>query len=601
MRGSAGVMVGLLVIFTTTVWAGAPVDLPGVHQQRGPTGETRTVCVLEKVGGGLDTRSFEVTDRAGSGSRIAGELWRVEDWDGSYGAIAEDVQISGNGQRIVTGWNLNYERISLFPIESDTPLWEYPLADASTFVDGPVRVAISDDGLSVLGGAGRMQSNAPGGSLFSRVFRFSTSAVPDWTFDLPTGPVVSHLVDAALSGDGSMAAALGIDDDSAMAQVWILDGVSGAFLHMWDIDMAESGSVYNIDFTADGSRLVVGCRNLIKVYDIPGGLQQTITLAYDCQCPAKITPDGAFIAVGNLRGRLTVYRLEVTDGIDQYVEHWSYTIPPDDYYPWIQTVDLSADNSRVVAGSYQPNLEGNHGYLYFFDIDGTKPQWASEDSGGLVEAVAVSTNGTVACAGSWGDLDGAMGWCCVIARDNGHRFTLSSADYGGSLFSADIDDAGFFAVGGSKRVHAYEMGSGGHTFAFYSGVKVETVLIDLSSTPVSGTLPFAVEMSASCRNLTNGPRSADGRVDVLTASGLLVSGLRDGVVDVDSGQLVVIHWRQKIPEAGSLVGDNTFILTAQDVTAAPYNQPPYYPAGDKDMATTVVTGIYQPDHRDDGK
>lgn len=591
------IVTALFAIIAVAASADIPTDAPGACHDRETPGTERTVCVLERVDGGFDQRVLG-PPAPGAGpavpeTRVAGELWRVEDWDGSYGAIAEDVQISGNGLRIFTAWNLNYERFTLFPIDNDTPLWEYPLADAKTYVGGGVRVAIADDGMSMVGGAGRMDT-IPASGEYSKVFRFSTSAVPDWTFDLPTDPVIYHLVDVAMSGDGSTVGVLAIDDAYTTARVYVFNGVSGALLHEWDFDYTVSSSIYNIDFSGDASRLVVGCRELIHVYDIPGGLLQTITLAYDCQCPTQITPDADYIVVGNLRGRLTVYKLDSVDGGDQYAEYWTYTIPPDYYYPWIQTVAVADNSSRVVVGSYQPNQTSNHGYLYFFDMDGTTPQWSSEDSGGLVEAVACSANGTVACAGSWGDLDGAMGWCCLIAKDNGARYTLTSIDYGGSLFAADLDDAGYFAAGGSKRVHAYEMGSGGHTFAMFSGVKVETLLIDLTTTPIYGTLPFTATFQASLTNLTNGPRTAAGRIDVLTASGLYKYGIRSGIVALDSGETVRFTYPQYFPETLALNGNNMFFFTAQDITDAPYNQPPYYPDGDKDMDTAVVTGIYMP-------
>lgn len=582
-----------IIVVAVPVAAEIPDDRPGMYQDRSVPGMESTVCVLERVDGGFDQRPVGGGAPAGPDSRVAGELWRVEDWDGSYGAIAEDVQISGNGQRIFTGWNLNHERFTLWAVNDETPIWEYPLADASHQVGGTVKVAIADDGMSMVGGVSRMDT-IPASGEFSRAFRFGAGAAPDWTFDLPVDPVTWHLVDVALSGDGSTAGVLAIDNDYTTGRVYVLDGTSGALLHEWDFDYTAAASAYNIDFTGDAARLIVGCRDLIHVYDVPGGLFQTITLAYDCQCPTQISPDADYIVVGNLRGRLTVYRLNTADGIEEYAEYWTYTIPPDYYYPWIQTVAVSDNSSRVVVGSYQPNQTSSHGYLYFFDIDGTEPEWTSEDSGGLVEAVAVSAGGTVACAASWGDQDQSMGWCCLLAKDNGARYTLSSIDYGGSLFAADIDDAGYFAAGGSKRVHAYEMGSGGHTFAMFTGVKVETFLIDLEMTPTSGTLPLICTTTITLHNLTNGPRTAAGHVDVIVANGNRMNNVRAGYASVDPGEIFRFIYPQKILERPYLIGDNTFILTGQDVTPAPYNQPPYYPAGDKDMDTEVVTGIYQP-------
>ena len=48
-------------------------------------------------------------------------------------------------------------------------------------------------------------------------------------------------------------------------------------------------------------------------------------------------------------------------------------------------------------------------------------------------------------------------------------------------------------------------------------------------------------------------------------------------------------WNQSLPALGSLVGNNVFTIIGADVTPAPYNQPPFAPAGDTDNdACTVV-------------
>jgi len=40
-----------------------------------------------------------------------------------------------------------------------------------------------------------------------------------------------------------------------------------------------------------------------------------------------------------------------------------------------------------------------------------------------------------------------------------------------------------------------------------------------------------------------------------------------------------------------VIGVNSFTLVAEDVTPAPYNQPPYPASGDGDMESCLVTGI----------
>ncbi len=46
-----------------------------------------------------------------------------------------------------------------------------------------------------------------------------------------------------------------------------------------------------------------------------------------------------------------------------------------------------------------------------------------------------------------------------------------------------------------------------------------------------------------------------------------------------------------IPALGSVIGVNLFELVGEDVTPAPFNQPPYPPAGDTATASCMVTGV----------
>jgi hypothetical protein len=60
---------------------------------------------------------------------------------------------------------------------------------------------------------------------------------------------------------------------------------------------------------------------------------------------------------------------------------------------------------------------------------------------------------------------------------------------------------------------------------------------------------------------------------------------------VAAGDSFVTAWTQNIPALGSVIGENLFLMLAEDVTPAPYNQPPYPPAGDTDTAYCTVTGV----------
>ncbi len=118
-----------------------------------------------------------------------------------------------------------------------------------------------------------------------------------------------------------------------------------------------------------------------------------------------------------------------------------------------------------------------------------------------------------------------------------------------------------------------------------------TVSATLSCLPSSGTLPFTTTISAELINLYTGQtRRLAARFDVSLAGGGYFSNWRAGYTNVAAGSSYSTSWNQAIPALGALVGSNLFTLRATDVTPAPYNQPPYPPAGDSDTAQCTVVG-----------
>jgi hypothetical protein len=99
-------------------------------------------------------------------------------------------------------------------------------------------------------------------------------------------------------------------------------------------------------------------------------------------------------------------------------------------------------------------------------------------------------------------------------------------------------------------------------------------------------------MTVTLYNLYTGQtRRMAGRIDAILANGNFYSNWRSGFTNIGAGSSYVSAWSQNIPAAGGVIGANLFQLYAEDVTPAPYNQPPYPPAGDTDNAHCVVTGI----------
>jgi hypothetical protein len=123
-------------------------------------------------------------------------------------------------------------------------------------------------------------------------------------------------------------------------------------------------------------------------------------------------------------------------------------------------------------------------------------------------------------------------------------------------------------------------------------VSTSTVSASLSCAPDVGTLPFITGFTVQLTNQYDGlTRRIAGRINVTLANGTSYGNWRAGSTNIAAGSTYVTSWNQPIPALAPLVGDNLFRLVAADVTPAPWNQPPYPPAGDTDSDTATLTGI----------
>ncbi len=120
---------------------------------------------------------------------------------------------------------------------------------------------------------------------------------------------------------------------------------------------------------------------------------------------------------------------------------------------------------------------------------------------------------------------------------------------------------------------------------------VDTLATAMACTPDSGTVPFVSQFWVQLENLTSENRRAAARIDARIASGAFYSNWRSGWTNLDPQEVYTTFWNQGIPALGTLIGVNLFTLHGRDVTPAPYNQPPYAPAGDTDSAACTVTAL----------
>jgi len=119
-----------------------------------------------------------------------------------------------------------------------------------------------------------------------------------------------------------------------------------------------------------------------------------------------------------------------------------------------------------------------------------------------------------------------------------------------------------------------------------------TITASLVCLPVSGTLPLMVQISSTTYNQTSHERFCYGQVDLQTAGGLYMASISAGTITLPGGvgEFVQVGWFKPLPARINYVGDNRYIFTIHDITAPPYNQPPYPPSGSRATSQCTVDG-----------
>ncbi len=161
-----------------------------------------------------------------------------------------------------------------------------------------------------------------------------------------------------------------------------------------------------------------------------------------------------------------------------------------------------------------------------------------------------------------------------------------AADPGGSTVAVTYT----WSFDQEMAVSNWDSDDGNYLFANGGTSSTSTLEARLAVTPDSGQVPFTANFSVSLANTYPGQiRRLAGRINVALANGSSVSSWRAGFTNVAPGGLFASSWNQTIPAVGSLVGLNIFTLAAEDVTPAPYNQPPYPAAGGTAAASAELT------------
>jgi len=445
-----------------------------------------------------------------------------------------------------------------------------------------------------------------------------------YLFDGNSGQLISKLLASGTGQVSGFGYAVEIEGDTAVigAPGYQLSGTATGAAYLFDLDSVSQVAILLADDGVSGDSLGVA-----------------------------VAIDGTTVVVGNSSGddsgtsSGSAYLFDVST-TTQIAKLLADDGAEDDRFG--DSVDISGDTAIIGAARDDDN-GSNSGAAYLFDVTtGSQVAKLLPDDGETGDAFgfAVGICGDTIIVGAHGDDDGGTNAGAVYIFDRVTTNQLAKFSFDGSTglsnFGYDLDisgrgaivgalDYGYYAHSGVAYLLDTETGTllaqygpyhgappaaqgYGRTVAFDGTTTIfgapkpdpyaapsgwaflfeacPTIEADYTCQPDSGIVPFQMQMIVTLSNRYLGQtRQLAGRIDVSLAGGLHFSSWRQGYTNVAAGDQFVAGWTQQFPAVSSLVGDNTFTLLAEDVTPAPYNQPPYPSAGDTATAGCVVTGV----------
>jgi len=177
------------------------------------------------------------------------------------------------------------------------------------------------------------------------------------------------------------------------------------------------------------------------------------------------------------------------------------------------------------------------------------------------------------------------------------EYTLYLFEYNSGTSSWDeaavIPDAGkYVAMDEEWIIVGHPDANGGIGEVRIFSISQSTVGAMITCIPSSGTLPFSTGFDIRVSNYS--PlyhRRISNRIDVTIGNGQFFSSWRKGWDNYAPAVQRLFSWEQTVPNLPILVGNNAFVLNVEDVTPAPYNQPPYPMSGDTDTDSCTLLAM----------
>jgi len=390
-------------------------------------------------------------------------------WHESFeNAITEHVALSADGRWVAVGHHLNNERFELRNAEDGE------IAIMMEVETGPSYVAISEDG-------GRAAFAASGNVW---VFEREQGEEPVFQFNLGgmyPGPI-------ALSRDGRTLIATGSDRDDRLLRAFCF--IDNEQEWTYDADMDTAYNWQGVTLSRDGGIVALTAKYYLYVLDLASGDGIWGTRTYNSESPVAMDHDGTVMALGSLTGRLTLYHREPRGRA--YEELWHYSFR-EARSSWVNCVALSDDGLTLVAGTLDFYEDHYGGSLVLFDTYGdSRPVWMNGQFADEVAEVAVSDDGGIIAATTWGDIGHQTADLVLHERHSDEPFyTLNTP---GSLTGVSMSDNGLRILTGGKGTHNRQFGRGGNVYlieATLPGGHVTGTVTDPDGEPIQGVQVYA--------------------------------------------------------------------------------------------------------------
>jgi len=355
--------------------------------------------------------------------------WQASD---TY-AVGQYVKISGQNDLSVCAWGLNAQRLSAYG-NSNVPIWESP---CKIFAWDEV-TDMTDDGNYV----------ACGYDSTIQVFNASSNN-PIWEVSIN-----SCVKGIQISNDGKVFVAS--FNSATQNDSYVYCYQVGQDTPLWT--KSYTGNATALAASKSGNRVVFceygGTTNKLWILDGANG-DQLFETGYADQNPPSISYDGKYVVSGNYSGYAFLY--EYNEANNSYFEKWNYKVNGSN--SWITGMSVSADGSTVAVGSLIFLTNDYDGELYVFNTYSPVPLWIATGFKDEVNAIDMSSDGSIIAAGSWGPIDNSKPDIFLYRKQSSTPYF--SVNTPGSVYGIDLSTDGKSCIAGGKAVHARQMGWGG--------------------------------------------------------------------------------------------------------------------------------------------